>query len=101
MSDTTEHEIVGEYMDLLETHLGGDVDASQFSRDYLEKFKSDDRSMSDETFWILQNLFVEADAYCEPEIREDVSDGIGDAELTEAAREALAKLEQRSEESVS
>lgn len=101
MSDTTEREIIGEYMDLLETYLEGDVSASQFSRVFPEKFKSDDRSMSDETFWILQNLFAEADAYCDPEIREDVRDGIGDAELTEAAREALAKLEERSEEPIS
>ncbi len=95
MTDTKEQEIIHEYTALINKYINGEMSASDFSLQYIEKFKNDDDPISDDTYWILQHLFAEADAYCEPEIREDVRDAIGEEELTEAAREASVQLEQR------
>lgn len=98
MTETTEREIVRRYLDLVESYTAGEMTASEFSREYMESFKSTDESMDDDTFWILQNLFAEADAYCEPAIRGDVRDAIDEDELEQAAREAATELERRLDE---
>jgi len=95
MTDEPENELVNKYYNLIEEYLAGKMTPSEFSERYLTEFKNEDQPMGDETFQILQNLFSEADAYCEPEIRDEVSDAIDESELMEAAREALRKLEQQ------
>jgi len=95
MTDKAENELVNKYRGLIENYVTGKMTASEFSERYLTEFKNEDQSMNEDTFCLLQNLFSEADAYCEPEIREDVSDAINETELMEAARETLTKLGQQ------
>ncbi len=96
MSNRPENDLVRKYSDLIEKYVSGEMTASEFSESYMTEFKDDDGPMGDEIFWILQKLFANADAYCEPEIRDDVRDAIGEEELMESARETLTKLEQQS-----
>lgn len=95
MTESGERDVIGGYLDLIRDFTDGEMSASEFSSRYLEEFKNDDVPVSDDTYWILQDMFAQADAYCEPEIRDEVRGSIGEEELVDAAREVSTNLERR------
>ncbi|MDS0474449.1 colicin immunity domain-containing protein [Natrinema sp. 1APR25-10V2] len=95
----TEQPVLSKYQEMIRGYLEGEISAPEFSLNYLQEFKGETMTMSDNTYDILQDLFRKADAYCEdPELREKTSDGIGEAELRKAAIDASNKLDRRLEE---
>ena len=92
-----EQEIIQKYRDIVQRYTDEEVSATEFSLQYLDVFKNEESGLSEKTYQILQNMFAEADAYCEdPELRGEWE--IGEEELREAALETTAALEQRLEE---
>lgn len=85
-------EYVRKYTDLIREFVRGDATAAEFSTKYMNEFLADDEIPDDEVFKPLDYLFAEADAYCEPELRDDVIGGIGEAELEASATEVLEEL---------
>ena len=56
-------------------------------------FKNDPGGRAQSEHAVLEALFEEVDAYCaDPELRQQTIDGVGDEELKDAARKALAGL---------
>lgn len=53
-----------EYINLLNSYLIGSINAETFQHDYLEKFKTEKRPMSDKLYEILDILFADTDAFC-------------------------------------
>jgi hypothetical protein len=91
-----EKDLIRKYRDLIQEYLTGEISASEFSLSYLEEFKNEESGLSEETFRILQNMFAEADAYCDdPDLRGELD--IGEDELRETAIETKHKLDQLTE----
>ncbi|ADQ66074.1 hypothetical protein C499_10214 [Halogeometricum borinquense DSM 11551] len=96
-NNMAEKTIIKKYINPLQRYTEGEMSASELSTGYLEEFKNESQGFSEETYQILQNMFRKSDAYCEPEIREDVRGSIGEQELLEAATQTIKKLEERLE----
>lgn len=82
------------YATLIRAYVAGRLSGAEFEDLFLQLFKNDlgGRPQSDHA--VLEALFEEVDAYCaDPELRLKTVDGIGDEELKDAAREALARLD--------
>ncbi|MFC3957401.1 colicin immunity domain-containing protein [Halovivax cerinus] len=99
--DETEH--ITLYLELIEWFTTPAITPFEFSQSYVNMYLDDMRlydetPFSEDTYDILHDLFVEADAYCKPSIRAEVSSCIDEEELLEAAREASAALEHRLQE---
>ncbi|ELZ85529.1 hypothetical protein C453_06928 [Haloferax elongans ATCC BAA-1513] len=87
-------DIIQKYSKLIQRFIQNETTASEFSDEYLDEFIEEDGEFSEETYEILQNMFAEAEAYCEnPELRGERD--IGEAELRNVATETATKLEQR------
>lgn len=56
--------IYDEYIDLLNSYLIGSINAETLQRDYIEKFKTEIRPMSDNLYEILDTFFADIDAFC-------------------------------------
>ncbi len=79
------------YILLLSQFVAGEITASKFDTLYLELFKNETESFSEDTYAVLNNLFSDADAYCEdPSLRDD--EDLNDAELLASAKKALERL---------
>jgi len=86
--------VVEKYRTLIQKFTDGPMDAEEFSRIYLQEFKNEMRNFSDETYHILQHMFVAADKYCKfPEIRDD--DDLNEDDLLNEANETLKKLPEK------
>lgn len=57
------NDVRGEYPDLLEKFLAGDLSAQQFQKLYLEKFKREQRRVGDELYDLLQEAFGDVDSF--------------------------------------
>lgn len=89
--------LIQEYTDLIRRYVNNELSAAEFSHQYLSKFKKERAGLSEETFDILQQMFGEADAYCEDPDRRGEWE-IGEKELRQTAIETVERLEQRFEE---
>ncbi|WP_396610546.1 colicin immunity domain-containing protein [Haloferax sp. S1W] len=90
----SDKEIIQKYSQLIQQFIQNEKTAREFSDEYLDEFIEEDGEFSEETYQILQNMFAEAEAYCEdPELRGQRD--IGEAELRSVATETATKLEQR------
>ncbi len=79
------------YILLLSQFVTGEITASKFGTQYLELFKNETESFSEDTYDVLNNLFSDADAYCEdPSLRDD--EDLNDDELLASVKKALEKL---------
>lgn len=56
--------IAEDYKDLLQSFLSGHLTPQAFQAAYLEKFKGEDRALSEELFQLLDGLFGDVDAFC-------------------------------------
>lgn len=90
-----EEQYINKYIQIVREFVEGDSSASEFSTKYMSEFKNDDVIPDKEIFKLLNYLFARADAYCEPELREDVIGGIDEKELEKAASETLNELEDK------
>jgi hypothetical protein len=87
-----EDKIAEKYLSLVRKFTSGDQTASEFSTEYMSEFLDEQAGLSDDLFWILQNLFAEAEAYCEdPALRDE--DDNDEQELLTAARAGENDLE--------
>jgi len=78
-------ETIKKYLELIRQFTAGEIAASEFSLEYIETFKAEEKLPDDALFEPLNSLFAEADAYCEdPELRGKRD--INEEELMEAAR---------------
>ncbi|MDS0260817.1 colicin immunity domain-containing protein [Haloarcula sp. S1CR25-12] len=88
----TNDEYVRTYLNLIERFTNGELTAREFSNRYIDIYLDDDKAPNEEVFRILDYLFAEADAYCEPELRDEVRGSIDEEQLTEAAVKTAEKL---------
>lgn len=92
----SERDVLERYLELIETFTSGETSASDFSLAYLDEFKTEEGGLSEQTFWILHDLFAACDMYCEdPALRGELD--LDEDELLDAAREAEARIEERLE----
>jgi hypothetical protein len=87
-----------DYVELLAAFAEGGMDARLFERAFLEKFKSEQRTLDPSTFQVLDELFADVDAFVdnarlrgELEVR-GASPAIEAAELRDRAASALTRL---------
>lgn len=53
-----------DYLELLRAYLAGSMTADTFQHTYLDKFKSENRPLGEESFNVLDELFGDVDAFC-------------------------------------
>jgi hypothetical protein len=76
------------YVDLIDRFVGRDISAPDFDKSFLKAMKSEQRTLGDPVYPILQELFEDADAYVEQaELRTDPED-LDDEQLRASALRA-------------
>jgi Bacterial self-protective colicin-like immunity len=86
---------ISSYLDLIDHFIGRDISAPDFEKSFLQAMKSEQRTLGDPVYPILQELFEDADAYVEQaELRTEREDLDDDQLLASAlrARDALRGL---------
>jgi len=79
------------YVTIVKHFIGGEITAIQFEESYLDAFKNQKHDLPENAFKILNELFMDIDAFCsDPELREE--DDIDDRELLHKAKLALKRL---------
>lgn len=84
-----------EYRDLVESFLSGNTSADDFQTQYFRAFKSETQMMPKPLFMILENVFLDADAYSplwRPQ--DENSYRITEVTLRHRLSEAMIKLDQ-------
>ena len=82
---------IAKYILLITQFVTGEITASQFETTYLEMFKNETDILPEDVYDVLNNLFLDVDAYCgDPELRDD--EDLDDEDLVSSAKEALKKL---------
>lgn len=75
--------------------VDGNIDANNFSLDYMRIFLKENIRLDDRLFDILNYLFTSCDAYCnDPKLRNHVIDAIDEDELLRDAKDALKKFDE-------
>ena len=83
--------VTDEFVSLIRSFLDCQIEAGAFEREYLSRFKSEEREIGSPDFFVLDELFAEVDAYCEDDALRDADD-LDEAGLREACLRALKKL---------
>lgn len=83
--------VLENYISLITKFVSGEITASQFEELYLEMFKNESEILPEETFYILNELFLDVDAYCNDLLLRG-EDDLGDSELLQSAKRALESL---------
>lgn len=92
--DAPERERLLPYVHLLDEFLSGRIDATTFDGKYEQAYLKDQFDWSDGVFHVLDELFAEADAFCEdPKLRDSSIGDNGPAELKRACEVAREKLQ--------
>lgn len=95
----SDDEIIQKYTRLIDEFIDGDTTAADFSIEFMDEFIEEESDMSEDTYQILQNMFAEADAYCEnPELRDERD--LDEDELMEVALETSSKLADKADGTV-
>lgn len=82
---------IEKYIFLITRFVTGEITAVQFEASYLKMFKNESMILPEETYDVLNELFLCVDEYCnDPDLRDE--EDLGDSELLESAKEALSKL---------
>lgn len=82
---------ITKYKVLLNQFVDREVSAPQFEAAFLEMFKNEPSIFPEDIYEILNNLFIDVDAYCEDESLRDDND-LDDEGLLASAKIALDKL---------
>ncbi len=82
---------IQKYILLITQFVTGEIAASQFEASYLDTFKNESEIFPEKIYGVLNELFLDVDAYCsDPDLRDE--EDLDDQELLERAKEALTKL---------
>ena len=82
---------IAKYILLITQLVTGEITVSQFETSYLEMFKNESGILPEDVYDVLNNLFLDVDAYCgDAELRDD--EDLDDDGLVASAKEALKKL---------
>jgi len=83
---------ISSYLDLIDCFVGRDISASDFEKSFLQAMKSEQRTLGDPVYPILQELFEDSDAYVEQaELRTEPED-LDDEQLLASALRARRAL---------
>jgi hypothetical protein len=83
--------LLEKYISLITQFVGGQITVSQFEVAYLDLFKNETEYMSEFVYNVLNNLFLDVDAYChDPNVRD--KEDLSEKDLLESAKIALKKL---------
>ena len=84
---------VGKYITLIERFLDGQIQATEFERLYLNRFKNETERFGEEIFDVLEGVFSAADEFCaDPALRGNTS--LDESQLREECETALEKLKE-------
>lgn len=88
------NEVGNEYRTLLNDFLSGKLPASEFQREYLNRFKSEKRWLDSELFDLLEKVFGDVDSYSsDPELlAANPAFYLDEVRLRERIRTALDRL---------
>lgn len=79
------------YIKLIQSFLDGQISALTFERVYLEMFKNDWTAWAEEEYEVLNDLFIDIDAFCaDPELRDP--EDLDEEQLRQRAKTAIEKL---------
>lgn len=79
------------YIELIDTFLDNKISASTFEREYLNMFKNDPTTWSEEEYTVLNDLFGDVDAFCaDPSLRD--KDDLDENQLRQQSEKAVIKL---------
>lgn len=79
------------YSQLLAQFVTGDMTAAEFEYEFLEMFKNEKESLSDDLYGVLNAMFIDVDRYCgDPSLRDE--EDLDDEALAASAKAALGKL---------
>jgi hypothetical protein len=82
---------IKKYILLITEFVEGAISASQFEIAYLEMFKAETSHLSENVYGVLNNLFLDVDAYCEdPQLRDE--EDLNDIQLLASAKTSLERL---------
>jgi hypothetical protein len=59
------HQAVEIYVDLMRRFVDGQIDALAFERAYLDMFKTEKETLTEDEFQVLDTLFSDVDAFCD------------------------------------
>jgi hypothetical protein len=95
------HNINTDYATLMDLFLAGKMSAKEFQVAYLDRFKREDREMSESLYELLQGLFADVDMFStDPELLEGWPDQyIDETALREKVKHALNQLREGEVES--
>jgi len=79
------------YIVLIEQFLSDAIDSSAFEKQYLHLFKSDETLWTDENYDVLNEMFLDVDAFCPDEALRDPGD-LDENQLRARAQVTLDKL---------
>ncbi|MEX0921895.1 MAG: colicin immunity domain-containing protein [Rhodovibrionaceae bacterium] len=82
---------IKKYIKLLESYTSHNISSLEFETQYLKLFKIEPEGMPEDIYDLLNNLFINVDAYCDNSSIRDEED-LGPHELLDSARETLGKL---------
>lgn len=82
---------IEKYNLLIMQFVTGEITAPHFEVSYLNMFKNESEMMPEKVYVVLNDLYLDVDAYCgDPGLRGE--EDLNDHELLESAKAALAKL---------
>jgi len=83
--------VVDDYVALMTAFLTHQISAHDFERRYLDLFQGDEIDRPEPTFRVLNDLFIDIDAFCpDPELRN--ADDLDEDQLRASVRAALQAL---------
>jgi len=83
--------MIAKYILLLTQYIASEISGPQFEAAYLEMFKNEVNILPEDVYDVLNNLFLDVDAYCaDPGLRD--SEDLGDEDLVASAKEILKRL---------
>lgn len=80
-----------QYILIITQFVAGDISASKFETSYLSMFKNETEVFPEHIYDVLNNLFLDVEAYCsDPELRDD--EDLDENDLLSSAKDALSNL---------
>ena len=87
----TKFALTEKYILLITRFVEGTISAPQFESSYLEMYKGETCDLPENIYSVLNNLFLDADAYCaDAELRDE--EDLNDDQLLASAKNTLEQL---------
>lgn len=79
------------YILLISQFVAGEITTPQFEASYLRMFKNETENLPEDIYDVLNNLFLDVDAYCgDPDLRDE--EDLSEEQLLASAKVTLEKL---------